>query len=200
MPSSVTRRHFFAGLRRRRGQDRAWPHSLGECIRCGGSRSRPRAVAGIDPLAPKPPHFAPKAKRVIHLFMAGAPSQLDLFDYKPELARLEGKPLAPLGDRRAAVRVHPAGCRRARPAVQVRPARPVRRRAFGDAAAPGRCRRRHLPRSSRCSTDQFNHAPAQIFFNTGFSQPGRPSLGSWVALRAGVRDAGPAGVRRHVHR
>ncbi len=41
------------------------------------------------------PHFAPKAKRVIHLFMAGAPSQLDLFDYKPELARMEGKPIPP---------------------------------------------------------------------------------------------------------
>ena len=49
-------------------------------------------------------------------------------------------------------------------------------------------------------TDQFNHAPAQIFFNTGFSQPGRPSLGSWVALRPRRGDEGPAGVRRHVHR
>src|SRR6266853_938578 len=48
-----------------------------------------------NPLAPKPPHFPAKAKRVIHLFMAGAPSQLDLFDYKPELAKLEGKPLPP---------------------------------------------------------------------------------------------------------
>src|SRR5580704_5108088 len=48
-----------------------------------------------NPLAPRSPHFAPKAKRVIHLFMAGAPSQLDLFDPKPELTRLEGKPLPP---------------------------------------------------------------------------------------------------------
>ena len=46
-------------------------------------------------LAPRPAHFAAKAKRVIHLFMAGAPSQLDLFDYKPQLAKLEGKPLHP---------------------------------------------------------------------------------------------------------
>src|SRR4051812_15444048 len=46
-------------------------------------------------LRPRPAHFQPKAKAVIHLFMAGAPSQLDLFDYKPKLTELEGKPLPP---------------------------------------------------------------------------------------------------------
>src|SRR6185295_17133980 len=46
-------------------------------------------------LAPKRPHFAGKAKRVIHLFMAGAPSQLDPFDYKPKLTEYEGKPIPP---------------------------------------------------------------------------------------------------------
>ena len=76
----------------------------------------------------------------------------------------------------------------------------MRRRAVGDAAAPGR-------RSSTTSaivksvhTDQFNHAPAQIFFNTGFSQPGRPSLGSWVIYGLGSETQRPARVRRHVHR
>ena len=49
------------------------------------------AAAGGDPLAPKPPHFAPKAKRVIYLFMAGAPSQLDLFDHKPKLSEYDGQ-------------------------------------------------------------------------------------------------------------
>ena len=49
-------------------------------------------------------------------------------------------------------------------------------------------------------TDQFNHAPAQIFFNTGFSQPGRPSLGLVGALRAGLGSTGPARLRRDVHR
>src|SRR6478672_4639442 len=53
------------------------------------------ADAPPNPLAPKKPHFAPKVKRVIHLFMAGAPSHLDLFDPKPALAKLEGKPLPP---------------------------------------------------------------------------------------------------------
>src|ERR1051325_10690087 len=60
-----------------------------------GSRTMAAGVASANPMAPRQPHFAPKAKRVIHLFMAGAPSQLDLFDYKPELAKLEGKPLPP---------------------------------------------------------------------------------------------------------
>src|ERR1041385_403037 len=46
-----------------------------------------------NPLAPRVPHFAPKARRVIYLFMAGAPSQLDLFDYKPTLAKYNGKPV-----------------------------------------------------------------------------------------------------------
>src|ERR1700724_2408441 len=48
-----------------------------------------------NPLSPKPPHFAPKAKNVIFLFMEGAPSQLDLFDPKPELNQWHGKPLPP---------------------------------------------------------------------------------------------------------
>src|SRR6201996_6001021 len=53
------------------------------------------AMAPADYLKPRAPHFPGKAKHVIHLFMAGAPSQLDMFDYKPELAKLEGKPLPP---------------------------------------------------------------------------------------------------------
>src|SRR6266704_539482 len=52
-------------------------------------------ITGVYPLAPKMAHFAPKAKRVIYLFMAGAPSHLDLFDYKPQLAKHEGKPIPP---------------------------------------------------------------------------------------------------------
>src|ERR1044071_2444320 len=52
-----------------------------------------RGPAHANSLAPKEPHFKPKAKRVIYLFMAGAPSQLDLFDYKPALAKYNGKPV-----------------------------------------------------------------------------------------------------------
>src|SRR5690606_11895849 len=59
------------------------------------SRSRAATASAAEALRPRAPHFAGKAKSVIHLFMAGAPSQLDLFDYKPELAKLAGKPLPP---------------------------------------------------------------------------------------------------------
>src|SRR6266481_3839911 len=59
------------------------------------SRNVSASSSAADPLMPRTPHFAAKAKRVIHLFMAGAPSHLDLFDPKPQLKKLEGKPLPP---------------------------------------------------------------------------------------------------------
>ena len=93
---SVSRRHFLHDC----------GYGLGKIALAGlltGALDRPASAASADPLrgypanplAPKKPHFPAKAKAVIHLFMAGAPSQLDLFDYKPELAKLEGKPLPP---------------------------------------------------------------------------------------------------------
>src|SRR5207253_7703006 len=51
------------------------------------------AQAAVNPISAKPPHFAPKAKRIIYLFMAGAPSQLDMFDYKPALIKYNGQPI-----------------------------------------------------------------------------------------------------------
>ena len=76
----VTRRHFF----------RDCGIGLGKLALAGlltdAFRSTSDAAPASDhPLAPKPPHFAGRAKRVIHLFMAGAPSQLEMFDHKPEL-------------------------------------------------------------------------------------------------------------------
>lgn len=117
--------------------------------------------------------------------MAGAPSHLDLFDYKPKLAEFEGRPIPPEiigGQRYAFIRPDAA-------ALGPR----FRFRKFGD---NGTLLAEVLPhlgsvidevcliRSVR--TDQFNHAPAQIFLNTGFSQPGRPSLGSWVTYGLGA--------------
>ena len=116
--------------------------------------------------------------------MAGAPSQLDLFDYKPELAQVEGKPLPPsvIGGQRYAF---------------IRPDAAVLGPRF-KFARHGQCGAElseMLPHLAKIvddicivksvHTDQFNHAPAQIFFNTGFSQPGRPSLGSWVTYGLG---------------
>lgn len=137
-----------------------------------------------DPFAPKKPHFPGKAKAVIHLFMAGAPSQLDLFDYKPELARLEGKPIPPeviQGQRYAFIR----------PDAAVLGPR-FKFAKYGQCGAELSEMLPHLAKVvddvailKAVHTDQFNHAPAQIFFNTGFGQPGRPSMGSWVTYGLG---------------
>jgi hypothetical protein len=141
--------------------------------------------AASAPLTPRQPHFPARAKRVIHLFMAGAPSQLDLFDHKPELARLEGKPLPPSvigGQRYAFIRPD---------AAVLGPRFPFAR--HGQCGAELSEMLPHLAKVvdeiclvKSVHTDQFNHAPAQIFFNTGFSQPGRPSLGSWVLYGLGA--------------
>src|SRR5438132_4589407 len=86
--SLIARRHFL----------RDCGYGVGKLalasLLCGETRGAdtPRSP---DPFAPKKPHFPAKAKAVIHLFMAGAPSQLDLFDNKPALTKLEGKPLPP---------------------------------------------------------------------------------------------------------
>jgi hypothetical protein len=148
----------------------------------------PRGTAAdrsVNPLGPKPPHFAPKAKRVIHLFMAGAPSQLDLFDYKPKLAELEGKPIPPSiirGQRYAFIRSDAAVLgprfkfsRHGQCGAELSEMLPHLGSVVDDIC---------IIKSVR--TDQFNHAPAQLFLNTGFSQPGRPSLGSWVTYGLGA--------------
>jgi hypothetical protein len=121
---------------------------------------------------------------VIHLFMGGAPSQLELFDHKPELAKLEGRPLPPSvigGQRYAFIRPDAAVlgprfkfARHGQSGTEISEVLPYLGKIVDDIC---------LVRSVR--TDQFNHAPAQIFFNTGFSQPGRPSLGSWVLYGLG---------------
>ena len=176
----ITRRHFFkdCGI----GVGKIALASLLTDAFAGRSAAAPSRSA--DPLALRQPHFAPKAKRVIHLFMAGAPSQLDLFDYKPELAKLEGKPLpsSVIGGQRYAF---------------IRPDAAVLGPRF-KFAKHGKCGAElseMLPHLAKVvddiclvksvHTDQFNHAPAQIFFNTGFAQPGRPSLGSWVLYGLG---------------
>src|SRR5262245_45836389 len=173
----VTRRHFFkdCGV------------GVGKIALAGllAESMRGAAPAATDSLAVKKPHFPPKAKRVIHLFMAGAPSHLDLFDPKPQLTKLEGKPLPPSvigGQRYAFIRSDAAvmGPRfkfRKVGESGVEIAQEVMPHLAG--VVDELC----LIRSVR--TDQFNHAPAQIFFNTGFAQPGRPSLGSWVIYGLG---------------
>jgi uncharacterized protein (DUF1501 family) len=147
--------------------------------------SHATAAKPAGPLAPKKPHFAPRAKRVIHLFMAGAPSQLDLFDPKPALTKWEGKSIPPSiigGQRYAFIRPDAAVlgprfkfARHGKSGMEIAEIMPHLAKVADDIC---------LVKSVH--TDQFNHAPAQIFFNTGFAQPGRPSLGSWVLYGLGA--------------
>jgi hypothetical protein len=177
----VTRRHFLRGC----------GVGLGKIALAGllTDKLAGRALAAtINPapsLLPRQPHFTPKAKRVIHLFMAGAPSQLELFDNKPELSRLEGKPLPPSvigGQRYAFIRPDAAVlgprfkfARHGKSGAELSEMLPHLAKIVDDIT---------LIRSVH--TDQFNHAPAQIFFNTGFSQPGRPCIGSWALYGLGA--------------
>ncbi len=137
-----------------------------------------------NPLAPKQPHFEPTTKAVIHLFMAGAPSQLELFTPKPTLSKLEGKPLprSVVGSQRYAF---------IQPDAAVMGPR-FKFDKYGESGLTLGSPLRPLGKIAddlcvvhTVKTDQFNHAPAQTFLNTGFSQPGRPSIGSWALYGLG---------------
>lgn len=142
------------------------------------------SAAGLDPLAAKQPHFPAKAKRVIYLFMAGAPSHLELLDYKPELAKFNGTlpPASLLKDYRAAF-IDP-NSKLLGPVFN-----------FAQHGQSGAWVSELLPHLASVvdditivksmHTDAFNHAPAQILMNTGSQQFGRPSLGSWATYGLG---------------
>jgi hypothetical protein len=182
LPSNLdrTRRHFFQDCGVGLGK-----LALAGLLSDGLSGRSARAMEATgDLLGVRPPHFHGKARAVIHLFMAGAPSHLDLFDYKPALVKHDGKPIPPEvigGQRYAFIRSDAAAM--------------APRFEFTKFGQSGLEIARILPHLGRVAdeiclirsvkTDQFNHAPAQIFLNTGFAQPGRPSMGSWVVYGLG---------------
>jgi uncharacterized protein (DUF1501 family) len=160
---------------------------------CGGSRVFADAVAktqatsapGLgNPLAVKPPHFKAKAKRVIYMFMVGAPSQLDLFDYKPTLVKHDGHPIPSeyVKDQRYAFIEKNANLMSSRfefkkhgkSGIELSETLPHLAEVVDEIC---------LIKSMH--TDQFNHAPGQILVNTGSAQLGRPSMGSWVTYGLG---------------
>ena len=128
-------------------------------------------------------HFAPKAKSVIFLHMVGAPSQLDLFDFKPKLKEFHGEP-APAefieGKRFAFLRGHPKMMAspfefaRINDGQEISEVLPYLKSVAGEVA---------IIRSMQ--TEDFNHAPAQMFFHSGLNRIGSPSLGSWVTYGLG---------------
>jgi hypothetical protein len=159
-----------------------------------------------NPMAPKQPHFAPKAKNIIYLFMAGGPSQLELFDYKPKLLELNGKPIPQsfIEGKRFAFMGSSHGTNLL-----------GTRRAFKQHGQNGMWVSELFPHTATvvddvsfvmsCAADLFNHAPAKLFMNTGSGQFGRPSMGAWVTYGIGsesndlpgfvVLQSGPRGPR-----
>jgi hypothetical protein len=161
------------------------------------------------PLAPRVPHFKAKAKNVIYLFMAGGPSQLELFDYKPKLVELNGQPIPESfikGKRFAFMSSFNA---------KERPKLLGTRRKFAQHGQAGTWVSELLPHTAgivddislitSVATDVFNHAPAKLFMNTGSTQFGRPSMGAWTTYGIGspsrdlpgfvVLQSGPRGPR-----
>jgi hypothetical protein len=171
----VTRRWFFqqCGV------------GLGSIALGGLLNANARAQQSGDPLAPRSPHFAPKAKRAIFLFMAGAPSHLELFDNKPQLAKFDGTLPPPelIKGYRAAF-INPSS-RFLGPKFK-----------FAKHGTCGAELSELLPHLATIVddvaivkgmvTDAFNHAPGQILMNTGSMIFGRPSLGSWITYGLGT--------------
>lgn len=134
------------------------------------------------------PHFTPKAKRVIYLHMAGSPSQLELFDYKPALAKLDGLDCPPslLAGKRFAF-------------IQGVPKMLGPQFAFQQYGKSGAWISDRLPLLGEVAddltflkavhTDQFNHAPAQLLVHTGTPRLGRPSMGAWVTYGLGSENS-----------
>ena len=132
----------------------------------------------------RPTHFPPRAKRVIYMHMYGAPSQIDLFDPKPELRKYDGQPCPEdfiKGKRFAFIRGHPSLS-----------ASPYEFQRHGQSGAEISELLPHMASIAdeltivkSMHTDEFNHAPAQLFLHTGFGRPGRPSFGSWVTYGLG---------------
>jgi len=178
--------------------------AFGSLIEADGALAAPESSAAAGPLAPKPPHYAPRAKSVIQLFMAGGPSQLELFDYKPKLRQLHGQvvPQSYVEGKRFAFIKKNAKCLGTV-------------RSFDRYGQCGLELSELLPHTAGIAddvaliktmhTDNFNHGPAKLIAQTGTPLFGRPSLGSWVLYGLGseaadlpgfvVLSSGPRGPR-----
>jgi Protein of unknown function (DUF1501) len=150
-----------------------------------GAPATPETAKGAEnPLAPKPPHHPPKAKRIIYLEMAGAPPQQELFDYKPLLVKHTMQPCPDellKNQRFAFIKGHPKLL-----------GTPFK---FSQQGQAGTWVSELLPNIGKVadelavirsmSTDQFNHAPADLMLFTGTSRFGNPSMGSWITYGLG---------------
>jgi Protein of unknown function (DUF1501) len=145
-----------------------------------------RSAPASDPLAPKKPHFAPKAKRVIYLSMFGAPSQLDLFDHKPELIKRDGQPVPEslvkgqefvfIGNGKTQLLASPwKWSRHGRNGTWLSDRLPHHRAIVDDVAFV-----------HTMQTNEMNHVPATLLLQTGSPRMGRPAMGAWVTYGLGT--------------
>ncbi|MCA9175119.1 MAG: DUF1501 domain-containing protein [Planctomycetales bacterium] len=149
-----------------------------------GSLLPPNRARAADALAPKQPHHAPRAKNVIQLFMGGGPSHLELFDYKPMLAKYDGKlPPAELIQNYRAAFIDPNStllgpkfkfAKHGQCGAELSELLPFTAEMVDELAIV-----------KSMVTDAFNHAPAQILMSTGSQQFGKPSLGAWTVYGLG---------------
>ncbi len=150
-----------------------------------GCTAPPPSADPVGDVLARALHLAPRAQRVIFLHMAGAPSQLELFDYKPELAKLNGKPCPPSflqGKRFAFIRGVPEML-----GPQFSFAQHGESRAWVSELLPEFSKKvDEVTFLKAVTTEEFNHAPAQLFLHTGSTQPGKPSFGSWVTYGLGT--------------
>ena len=197
---NITRRHFF-------GRCGLGLGSIALASLLDGRKLLGANTSALpNPMAPKPPHFPPHASNIIYLFMAGGPSQLELFDYKPKLIELNGQPIPQsyLEGKRFAFMGSSHGTKLL-----------GTRREFKQHGQSGMWVSEMFPHTATivdeaafvmsCATNLFNHAPAKLFMNTGSGQFGRPSMGSWVTYGLGsesqdlpgfvVLQSGPRGPR-----
>ena len=179
-----TRRHFLG----RTGKILGWAglaSLLGESFLTGTAAAAEALSAGSG--AHRLPDFAPKAKRAIYLFMSGAPSQMDLWDYKPTLAGQFDKDLPDSVRGNQALTGMTSGQAR----FPIAPSH----WAFSRQGQSGRYVSELLPWTGKLvdditlihtmQTDAINHEPAILLINTGNMNPGKPSLGSWIAYGLG---------------
>ncbi len=199
----VTRRHFFANAGFGIGS-LGLASLLSDQLSAAPASSLKRPAQATNPLSPRGGHFSGKAKRVIYLFMAGGPSQLELFDYKPKLQEMDGQviPESYVANKRFAFLKKDAkllGTRRkfrkwGESGIEFSELLPNLGGIADDVA---------IIRTMK--TDVFNHGPAKLFMNTGFQRFGRPSMGAWVTYGIGsesqdlpgfvVLHSGPRGPR-----
>ena len=172
--TGITRRHFFRGSSGALGAT-----ALATLLRRESQGAMDQAIGS--------PHFAPKAKRVIYLFQSGGPSQLEMLDYKPELARLHGSEL-PDSIRHGQRLTGMTSGQKSFPVI-------APKFKFAQHGASGAWMSELLPHTAKIvdelcivrsmHTEAINHDQAITFIQTGAQQPGRPSMGSWLSYGLG---------------